>query len=149
MHTLVSVEFNPYLESTTECQKVLVVEDDPVWQLAFERALKLIDPKVDIRFSSNANEAFDLLNQESHFDLVIADQLLQGAKTGLDLWDILLTQNLEIPFVIVSATKQSTFISRLMPYRKEMIPRYIEKSGSISDLSEQLASAFFPALHQQ
>ncbi len=34
------------------------------------------------------------------------------------------------------------FIAGLMPYRNKMIPRYIEKSSSVKQLSYELASAF-------
>lgn len=143
MNTLINVRFTRQPESSRKWDKVLIVEDEPLWQIVIERALRLIDPEIEVRVSGDANQAFELLNKEGNFDLVIADQLLNGAKTGLDLWDILLEQKVDIPFVIVSGTKREIFLKNLMPYRNEMVPRYIEKNGSVKHLSDEFAAALF------
>lgn len=143
METLLSVGFNPYFTAGPIIEKVLIVEDEPLWQLLIERALRRINKGIEVRFSKNANQALEVLSGREDFDFIIADHLLEGAKTGLDLWDILLKQKTDIPYILLSGTRRSDFFSRLMPYRTEMVPRFIEKAGTVRELSEQLSEAMF------
>lgn len=123
-------------------KKVLIVEDEVTWQVVIKRALELIDSAIEVQFSNDANRALELLNSEETFDFVIADMNLNCAKSGLDLWDILHSQKIDIPFVLISATNREEFMSELFPHREEMIPRFIEKTSSVLQLSKDLESEY-------
>ena len=122
--------------------KVLVVEDEPLWQLLILKALRRIDDKVEISFSESANHALKILEKNKDFDAIIADQNLEGSKTGLDLYDILSEQASQTPYVLLSGTRRAEFFEDLKPFRIEALPRFIEKPSSVIELSSQLSDIF-------
>jgi CheY-like chemotaxis protein len=126
----------------TSFNKVLIVEDEPFWQLLIERALKKIDDRIVVKFTENANQALQELEKSADFDFIIADHLLSGSLTGLDLWDTLAEKKSEIPYILISGINKDNFFDRLMPYRTEMVPQFIEKPVSIRELSKKLNEAF-------
>ena len=136
---------NSYASLATPKMKVLVVEDEPIWQLLILKALRRMNDGVEVCFSETANEALGAIKKSDseQFDLIIADQILEGAKTGLDLWDILFEQKSEIPYVLLSGFQKRDFFQALMPYRVERVPYFIEKPQSVSELSQKLSEAFF------
>lgn len=127
-------------------KRVLLLEDDPVWQPLLVRILHRIDRNIDVVVSSEAGQAFGIIRDKGPFDFVIADYQLDGARTGLDLWDILLEQDLRIPFILISGRTREEFLADLRGYRIGMIPSYIEKTTSLETLQERLFSALSPEL---
>src|SRR4051794_26587365 len=98
---------NPRASTEPQRKRVLVVEDEPLWQLMIERSLKRIDNEIEVRVSENVSQALEAIDDNVVYDYIIADHLLPGSKTGLDLWDILLKNKLEIPYVLISGTKRA------------------------------------------
>lgn len=145
--TLFSAGFNPYATMSTTINKVLIVEDEPFWQLLISKALQRIDKRIEVSFSENATKALEIIrNNNNDIDFIIADQLLEGPQTGLDLWDTLVKKEINIPYILVSGIKREDLINSLMLYRTEAIPTFIEKSASASTFSELLKSHFFESL---
>jgi len=117
---------------------VLIIDDDPLWQLIVERSLKRIDPNISVLAVSSAEEALEKFDDDIPFELVIADQALNGFRTGLDLWDMLWEQRKVFPFILISGTKKEDFQKSLLPYRRNEIPFYIEKTTIIKDLTAKI-----------
>lgn len=73
-----------------ERKKFLVVEDDITIQPLWERIIKSMDSKAMIRWSSTEEGAEKLIQDRQRigdsFDFIIADIMLAGKKTGIDLW---------------------------------------------------------------
>lgn len=71
--------------------KALVVEDDrsqwPLW----ESILNSLERTVEVDWATKAEEAQELLRQSfqmnNTYDLVISDVFLEGAGTGVDVWN--------------------------------------------------------------
>lgn len=129
---------NRELPKRPPISRALIVEDEAYWQMIIERAFYRIDRRINITFAENANQALDIVSEQSDFDLIVSDYRLGGLKTGLDLWDMLLGQNSEIPYVLLSGIKRSHLMEHLMPYRSEMLPLYYEKPQSVKELIEIL-----------
>ena len=142
MDTLMLAGFNAYQVMSPSISRVLIVEDDPVWRIIIERSLRLIDPDSRISASASANQALALLTEDNDFDLIIADQILNGSQTGLDLWDTLRRQGSDIPYVLLSGTARGDLYEQLKSYPAEAIPRYLEKPASPTELSQLLANTF-------
>lgn len=74
----------------TPHKKFLVVEDDLIIQPLWDRIIRAIDPNASIRWSTSEEGAEklieDKLKSHDHFDFIIADIMLSGKKTGVDLW---------------------------------------------------------------
>ncbi len=75
---------------------VLLIEDDKIDQMAFERLVKNEHLSYDYKIVGSVSEAKHLLNSEK-FDFVIADYLL-GDGTAFDLFDLIN----DIPFIFVT-----------------------------------------------
>lgn len=143
--TLLSNGLPIYNKEAQSKKRILIVEDELFWQLVFEKSLKKIDDQLELLFAASADEALKLILENDPFDLIIADQNLRGIKTGLDLWDHLVelqspdSQALPVvPYILMSGTEKSEFFEKLMPYREQAVPRYIEKPASVNQLSQQL-----------
>lgn len=119
-------------------RKVLIVEDDPLWQLIIERSLKRIDSNIAVLAVSSVDEALQKFQAKIPFDLVIADQALLGFRTGLDLWDHLLEHRTVVPFILMSGTEREEFQNALAPFREHEIPIYLEKTMEIKKLTEKI-----------
>jgi DNA-binding response OmpR family regulator len=70
--------------------KILVVEDDLAAQPLWERIISLSDPRAIVRWATTEEGAEKLIrerhNLRDEFDVVVADVMLGGTKSGIDLW---------------------------------------------------------------
>ena len=106
--------------------RILVVEDDPSWQAILSYSIRKSRPdEMNLRFVRNSKQAFDLI-YERKFDLIICDHYLDGNLTGFELWTRLKSQNLDIPFIIVSGKRKHQF-SKLQGDSTAGLPLIIEK----------------------
>ena len=137
----INIESSELMKSAKSNRKVLIVEDEPTWQILIERALKLIDPKIEVHFSKTAVQACEALNAGRSFDLIVSDYRLGANTTGLDLWDRVLEERFDIPFVMLSVTKRQKFASEVMEHQSRIAPRFVEKCGSVRELSIELGAA--------
>jgi hypothetical protein len=83
--------------------KFLVVEDDIGVQLMWERMIDAVDPEATILWATTEEGAEILIRDEARsgndFDIVVADVMLAGKKTGIDLWKRYGNGNLQFLFV--------------------------------------------------
>jgi len=135
------------LNRSKKLKKALIIEDEPFWQITLTRALKNIDSNFEVVVVQDPSQAIQTV-LECEIDIILSDQILKGAITGLDIWDHL--QNLrsqgqaiipECPFFLISAVKKQDFFIRLMPFRDQSVPYYIEKQKSLKGLIKQLTIA--------
>jgi len=136
-----------HLKRSKKSKNALIIEDEPFWQITLTRALKNIDSDFEVIVVQDPAQAIQTV-LECEIDIILSDQILKGAITGLDIWDHL--QNLrsqgqaiipECPFFLISAIKKQDFFIHLMPFRKKSVPSYIEKQKSLKDLIKQLTIA--------
>jgi CheY-like chemotaxis protein len=69
-------------------KNILVVEDDPVMQAYFKWIIRSIDSTIGVDCVASGEEAvahLEKAKQKHPFDLIIADQILEGKKTGVDV----------------------------------------------------------------
>jgi len=67
--------------------RLLLIENDPVDQLAFKRLMETEQPKYDYRIADSVAQTKEILGSEK-FDIVIADYML-GDGTAFDILDLL------------------------------------------------------------
>src|SRR4051812_13319840 len=65
--------------------KILVAEDDLSLRPILTRLCRSIEGSAEVIWTSSLNEAVTALERDP-FDLIIADHLLQGDGTGIELW---------------------------------------------------------------
>lgn len=112
-------------------REVLIVEDDPYWQSIYSRALRSIDKTAKVRCVRSAKQAQQLLYDNNHYDLIVADQNLDGDKTGLELWRACKPRLHDTPFVLVSAMSDDK-ISQLTEFDRRP-PVFVSKSDAIDN----------------
>jgi DNA-binding NtrC family response regulator len=78
--------------------KILLVEDDKVDQMAFERMVREAGFPCRYRIADSAEDVYPLLNAET-FDVAIMDHVFAG-EAELELFDVLS----DIPIIIVSGS---------------------------------------------
>ncbi|OYZ22292.1 MAG: hypothetical protein B7Y39_07770 [Bdellovibrio sp. 28-41-41] len=117
-------------------KRVLVVEDEPYWQLLVCETLKISNESVVFRSVKSVKDAERVLKEESSgFDLIVSDHNLKNQSTGLALWRNFQKLGIETNFVILSGLDRDTYASRFLLKGEE--PLYFEKNA-ISDLVEIL-----------
>lgn len=75
-----------FTDKKSEGKTFLVVEDDFTYQPLWEKIIRSVDPSAKIRWSISAEGAEKLIKSSETFDFIIADILLSGPRTGVDLW---------------------------------------------------------------
>ncbi len=133
--------YNSEITQASEPKKILIVENEPIWQLIIQRTLQLTLEGAEVHTCASVEQALEAIEGDLKFDLIIADHLLDGALTGLDLWDLLVSIQSVTHFVLMSGIARSDFYYRLMPYRREMVPQFIEKVPSVRELYEKMKDA--------
>jgi response regulator of citrate/malate metabolism len=72
-----------------EKMRVLIVEDDLLWEPIWKRILKQVHPNAVYEWATSVKEAVGLLDQmhrkSEMFDLIVSDIFVSGSLTGLDL----------------------------------------------------------------
>lgn len=117
--------------------KILLVEDDPQWQLIISRALKLVDPKLLIDTVTNVSEAKLSLFLNPDYSLVISDYFLEGHQSGLDLWKVSQHNSHMIPYLFVSGLQKSEFeilFDQMDPDHGNHRPFYMSKPFDLEKL---------------
>ena len=87
--------------------RTLVAEDDFFMRPLLTRILYAVDQGMDITWVSSLEDSKIAL-QKTNYDLVIADYLLEGSGTGLDLWDYCRACHPKLPVLIISGTSLDT-----------------------------------------
>lgn len=111
--------------------RVLLVEDEPIFGEIWKYILKTMNKSVELTCVDSIEGAEKLISSLSvgvnHFDLVISDLYVSGAKNGIDFWKERFLSEVDPapPFILVS----SLSISHLLKGLKGTwaIPTYIQK----------------------
>ena len=65
-------------------KRILVVEDEPHWQVLISRSLRAVDKEIGIRCVGSAREAQLILYKDTKIDMVIVDyHLADDSTTGV------------------------------------------------------------------
>ncbi|MBX7232162.1 MAG: response regulator [Bdellovibrionales bacterium] len=115
-----------------QSKKILLVEDDPSWQLLIGAALRAMDASVKIHYVRSVKHAENLLYKNSNYDLIIVDQYLDGNVTGKDLWSKCQKEYRRIPFVMVSGMDMEEY-DDLFDGEKST-PDFFNKSQNVENL---------------
>src|SRR5262245_10655070 len=83
-------------------RKILVVEDDLALQPLIQRMVSKINPDSIVDWTTNAEEALELLEQDRGYDVVLSDVRLEGQKTGVDLVEECWRKNLSANIILTS-----------------------------------------------
>ena len=87
-------------ESEARRTRVLLVEDDPGFQLLIQRILERLDPPAQVETVEDGPSAVRLLAQDD-FDLVLMDYSLPG-RTGLEILKEISDDGMGVPVVMVT-----------------------------------------------
>jgi DNA-binding response OmpR family regulator len=94
---------------TGQGKKILLVEDEPQWQLIISQTLKTLDKSITIRCVRSVKHAKQVLYNNSNFDLIISDLLLDGDDDGFSLWTECQKSLRRVPFLMISGMKNPDF----------------------------------------
>ena len=123
-------------------KSVLVLEDDPQWQLIVSQILKKVDTDVTIRCVPTTQAAIQLLALGEKFDLVVADQYLDGVMTGLDLYRHLRALRDQTSFVMLSGLESRQFND--LTIRDAEAPTFVPKSNVFKTFSDVIRDEIGP-----
>ncbi len=127
------------IKSHSETKKsVLVLEDDPQWQRIVSHVLRNVDQDIQIRCVPTTQAALDLIEIGERFDLVVADQYLDGALTGLDFYRHLRGRQDQTSFVMLSGLGSTEFHD--LTVQDIELPTFVQKSKASKNLRDVLKS---------
>jgi DNA-binding NarL/FixJ family response regulator len=122
-------------------RSILVVEDDPFMQKNFQHVIKSIDPLIKVECVETAEEAQTILGKSGayFYDLVVADQILGGQKTGIDLWRECKDSFPPMSFILTSGRKWKTiFTSRMI--EETSLPPFLPKPFKQEDCRRMMSA---------
>ena len=131
---MTDINFDFFKTTPKNQTSILIVEDDRFYKSTFSRMLHSIDRDVDLTWLKSAENAIVAL-QMKHFDLIISDHILDGDKTGYDLWSHCKKEEIRTPFLLISAND----------LRLQGTPRFLKKPFSIDQCKLALQSIIFDA----
>ena len=121
-------------------KSVLVLEDDPQWQTIVSQLLKKVDSNIQVRCVPTTTRAIELLNEGAHYDLIVADQFLDGNMTGLDFYRHCRTNLNDTSFVMLSGLQNAEF--RDLVDKDAESPLFISKSSNFEIFSNLIRAEF-------
>jgi DNA-binding NtrC family response regulator len=130
-----------HMEEIPKVRHALVVEDDSFWRSMIQEALLTYNPNIRLNFASTAQDINEILKTDQTIELVIFDYSPNDSVTELDLWDRLIEQYSQIPYLLLSGIAPDELMKRIISARMKGNPRIVEKPDSLLELSEQLNRA--------
>lgn len=127
-------------ENLMRSKKVLLVEDEPHWQMMILRTLRAIDQRISVRCVKSVKHAQQILFDDSSYDMIISDHYLEGKHTGLDLWRDCRERKHSIPFVVVSGIREEKFEALIDAAEALERPIYVAKPFEIERMRDILAA---------
>ncbi len=110
-----------------EHRRILVVEDDPVFEPVWEHIIASVDPKIEFSWVSTPIQAQELIHRSNEegkpYDLIISDIYLSSTITGIDLWNRFGNEN---NFLLISSIDNYKIIEQAKNVGKTP-PPYIQK----------------------
>lgn len=128
-------------------KSVLVLEDDIQWQSVVKALLLKVDKSLSIEFVASSEHAMNLINGGASYDLIVADQNLEGASTGLDFYRFCKLAKVPASFVMLSGLTEERLESLAGEVERPLFASKIESLVRFSELVEsRFSSAQFCAL---
>jgi response regulator of citrate/malate metabolism len=96
-------------------KKILIVDDDNTTRSLHIKLIQNLGA-IEIHEASSAKEAETLIVNENHtkpFDLIICDYIMPNS-TGLDLYKVLILNNIHIPFAMVTANSEPAAVKEMI-----------------------------------
>jgi len=109
---LTGAQFKNTLPKRQFKHRVLLVEDSQESENLMRHICETVDGNMRLKCVKTAEEAQQVLQSNSNFDLIIADHFLAGQKTGLDLWRNCQEQFKKIPFMMTSSLTNEEFLQK-------------------------------------
>lgn len=128
-------------------KKVLIVEDDLFLAAIVGRAVYDINADSDIDWATSLEQALGKVIQgidqigESPYELVIADIMLEGRGTGLDLWKVFCRTYPQVPVMVISSLTKNEVISAVGAESQSNL-NYLKKPFSMGDLKTNIKEIF-------
>ena len=140
--------FNPNHAKTRKTgRKVLIVEDDLFLAAIVGRAVYDINADSDIDWATSLEQALGKVIQgidqigESPYELVIADIMLEGRGTGLDLWKVFCRTYPQVPVMVISSLSKNEVINAVGAESQDNL-NYLKKPFSMGDLKNNIKEIF-------
>lgn len=134
-----------YLELSQSEKFALVVEDDLSLRPLWEHAFKQVDSNIEVDWATNLKESESLIRiryrDHTPYGLVVADILLEGSGSGIDLWNRY--GEAAGSFVLVSALPLSNWdVLKSLHYG---LPLFLRKPLNLKKCIELIDVAFGPS----
>lgn len=127
-------EITPSEDVVSYEKNVLIVEDDPFWQRVISRNIERTGKPFRISIATSANEAIGMLGIGQRFSLIVADNYLEGDKTGYELWLDCKKRGINVPFLLTSG--KVDFPADII---KELPVKFVSKPFVSAELRRTLA----------
>ena len=128
-------------------KKVLIVEDDLFLAAIVGRAVYDINADSDIDWATSLEQALGKVIKgidqigESPYELVIADIMLEGRGTGLDLWKVFCRTYPQVPVMVISSLSKNEVITAVGAESQDNL-NYLKKPFSMGDLKNNIKEIF-------
>lgn len=128
-------------------RKVLIVEDDLFLAAIVGRAIYDINADSDIDWATSLEQALGKVIQgidqigESPYELVIADIMLEGRGTGLDLWKVFCRTYPQVPIMVISSLPE-TEVYQAIGNEAPNNFNYLKKPFSMGDLKTNIKEIY-------
>lgn len=119
--------------------RVLIIEDDYGLQTALTRALRKMNPDINIEWVSSADEALGLLGNtdlstDERYDLIISDIFLPGKLSGLQLWEACEATRQSTPVLLMSGMGVEEFFRAIG--RNTIAPPFLPKPFALGEFTQ-------------
>lgn len=121
-------------------RKFLIVEDDPSMHLVWEEVIQYLDPSATIKWATTEEGAEGHIRAKfqanDYFDFIVADVLLAGQKTGVDLWKKF--GGGKTRFLFASSVSIKRFVEMMGEGDQTPLPHFLKKPFGIAESIESL-----------
>jgi DNA-binding NarL/FixJ family response regulator len=117
-------------------KRVLVVDDHPLFRQAVVTLLSQQVSELTVHEAESSNRAFDLLIQESHWDLIVLDLSMPG-RDGLDFLKDIKREHPQVPVLMLSAHPVKEFAVRCI---RAGASGYMNKHATNEEISNALSA---------
>jgi DNA-binding NtrC family response regulator len=121
--------------------RILIVEDDPQWQLLLANTVRNVSAGASLICVNSVATAKQVLDIDKNFDIILADFMLEGDETGVDLWQSRRGKykHSAPPFILVTGKSASEVRDRAGIKRR--MPTVFSKQTPIDELNTELSRA--------
>ena len=117
------------LRAMTSLNKVLVVDDHPLFRNALSTAVALAFPKTTSKEAASINEALQILDNATGFDIALVDLKIPGVS-GFDGLVQLRTHHPRLPILIVSGVDDMQIVKEAISFGAAgYVPKTVGKEG--------------------